>query len=69
MRGSSGEGERRSLLVCRWCVGLVWYADLIVAGLTKMTLQAERLRRLIDEKNRLHFEIRGEGDTQLKHLK
>lgn len=31
--------------------------------------EAERLRRLIDEKNRLHFEIRGEGDTQLKHLK
>lgn len=31
--------------------------------------ESERLRRLIDEKNRLHFEVRGEGDTQMKHLK
>lgn len=31
--------------------------------------ESERLRRLIDEKNRLHFELKGEGDSQLKQLK
>ena len=31
--------------------------------------QAERLRRVVDEKNRLNFEMRGEDDSKAKQMK